>query len=252
LKSQTILTHFKTLEMNFKNRFYKQTAHSSFFSIDNFVVEYHDEIKKEKEANKPIDLKPTNWNKYKEIFYNQRIDKYKSKGFTKELIIGFELNKVKNLPNENEKYFALLPNESEKNAALKKYYTQLLNEKLKSEQSKIEQSTPEKTKKTIEFEDFFYDVTPEQLKQIKEKFKDLEPKETAIFIDLLYNDFKVLSIIHGSRKGKSQKDFIKHITDNSNQSINMLFSKDTIENYIYKGNEADKTTIKTQLETILK
>ena len=132
--------------MNFKNRFYKQTAHSSFFSIDNFVVEYHDEIKKEKEANKPIDLKPTNWNKYKETFYNQRIDKYKSKGFTKELIIGFELNKVKNLPNENEKYFALLPNESEKNAALKKYYTQLLNEKLKSEQD-----NPEQTKKQFDF-----------------------------------------------------------------------------------------------------
>jgi len=146
LKSQTILTHFKTLEMNFKNRFYKQTAHSSFFSIDNFVVEYHDEIKKEKETNKPIDLKPTNWNKYKETFYNQRIDKYKSKGFTKELIIGFELNKVKNLPNENEKYFALLPNESEKNAALKKYYTQLLNEKLKSEQD-----NPEQTKKQFDF-----------------------------------------------------------------------------------------------------
>ena len=252
MKSQTILTHFKTLEMNFKNKLYKQFAHSNFFSVDNFITKYDDEINKVIEANEPINLNPINWNEYKYIFYNQRIDKYKSKGFTKELIIGFELNKVKNLPNENEKYFALLPIESEKNAALKKYYTQLLNEKLKSEQSKIEQSTPEKTKKTIEFEDFFYDVTPEQLKQIKEKFKDLEPKETAIFIDLLYNDFKVLNIIPGSRKGKSQKDFIKHITDNSNQSINMLFSKDTIENYIYKGNEADKTTIKTQLETILK
>jgi hypothetical protein len=111
---------------------------------------------------------------------------------------------------------------------------------------------PEQTKKQIKFEDFFFDVTPKQLKQIKEDFKDLEPKETAIFIDLLYNDFKVLSIIHGSRKGKSQKDFIKHITDNTNQSINQLFSKDTKKNYTYKGNEADKTTIKTQLETILK
>ena len=90
------------------------------------------------------------------------------------------------------------------------------------------------------------------MKQIKEKFKDLEPKETAIFIDLLYNDFNVLNITYGSRKGKSQKDFIRHITNYRNQSINKLFLKDTIKNYIYKGNEADKTTIKTQLETILK
>ena len=233
--------------MNFKNKLYKQFAHSNFFSVDNFITKYDDEINKVIEANEPINLNPINWNEYKYIFYNQRIDKYKSKGFTKELIIGFELNKVKNLPNENEKYFALLPIESEKNAALKKYYTQLLNEKLKSEQG-----NPEQTKKSIEFEDFFKNITAKQIKNIKEDFKDLEPKETAIFIDLLYNDFKVLNIIPGSRKGKSQKDFIKHITDNSNQSINMLFSKDTIENYIYKGNEADKTTIKTQLETILK
>ena len=146
MKSQTILTHFKTLEMNFKNKLYKQFAHSNFFSVDNFITKYDDEINKVIEANEPINLNPINWNEYKYIFYNQRIDKYKSKGFTKELIIGFELNKVKNLPNENEKYFALLPIESEKNAALKKYYTQLLNEKLKSEQD-----NPEQTKKQFDF-----------------------------------------------------------------------------------------------------
>lgn len=222
--------------MNLRNRVNNKLANYNFFQVDNFEMEYYDDIKKEKKTNKPIGLNPINWNEYKETFYNQRINNYKNEGFTKNQIINFEITETKRLPSENKKYIALKDN-----------YTQLLNEKLKSKED-----NPEQTKKSIEFEDFFKNITAKQIKNIKEDFKDLEPKETAIFIDLLYNDFKVLNIIPGSRKGKSQKDFIKHITDNSNQSINMLFSKDTIENYIYKGNEADKTTIKTQLETILK
>jgi len=236
LKSQTILTHFKTLEMNLINRVNNKLANYNFFQVDNFEMEYYDDIKREKKTNKPICLNPINWNEHKETFYNQRINYYKNEGFTKNQIINFEITETKRLPSENKKYIALKDN-----------YTQLLNEKLKSEQG-----NPEQTKKQIEFEDFFFDVTPKQLKQIKENFKDLEPKETAIFIDLLYNDFNVLNITYGSRKGKSQKDFIRHITNYRNQSINKLFLKDTIKNYIYKGNEADKTTIKTQLETILK
>ena len=222
--------------MNLKNRVNNKLANYNFFQVDNFEMEYYDDIKREKKTNKPICLNPINWNEHKETFYNQRINNYKNEGFTKNQIINFEITETKRLPSENKKYIALKDN-----------YTQLLNEKLKSKED-----NPEQTKKSIEFEDFFKNITAKQIKNIKEDFKDLEPKETAIFIDLLYNDFKVLNIIPGSRKGKSQKDFIKHITDNSNQSINMLFSKDTIENYIYKGNEADKTTIKTQLETILK
>ena len=222
--------------MNFKNRVNNKLANYNFFQVDNFEMEYYDDIKREKKTNKPICLNPINWNEHKETFYNQRINYYKNEGFTKNQIINFEITETKRLPSENKKYIALKDN-----------YTQLLNEKLKSKEG-----NPKRTKKQIEFEDFFKNITAKQIKNIKEDFKDLEPKETAIFIDLLYNDFKVLNIIPGSRKGKSQKDFIKHITDNSNQSINMLFSKDTIENYIYKGNEADKTTIKTQLETILK
>jgi hypothetical protein len=222
--------------MNLRNRVNNKLANYNFFQVDNFEMEYYDDIKKEKKTNKPIGLNPINWNEYKETFYNQRINNYKDKGFTKNQIINFELTKVERLPNENEKFIALKDN-----------YTRLLNEKLKNKED-----NPEQTKKQIEFEDFFFDVTPKQLKQIKEKFKDLEPKETAIFIDLLYNDFNVLNITYGSRKGKSQKDFIRHITNYRNQSINKLFLKDTIKNYIYKGNEADKTTIKTQLETILK
>jgi len=236
LKFQTILTPFKILEMNLKNRVNNKLANYNFFQVDNFEMEYYDDIKREKKTNKPIGLNPINWNEHKETFYNQRINYYKNEGFTKNQIINFEITETKRLPSENKKYIALKDN-----------YTQLLNEKLKSKEG-----NPKRTKKQIEFEDFFKNITAKQIKNIKEDFKDLEPKETAIFIDLLYNDFKVLNIIPGSRKGKSQKDFIKHITDNSNQSINMLFSKDTIENYIYKGNEADKTTIKTQLETILK
>jgi len=236
LKSQTILTHFKNLEMNLINRVNNKLANYNFFQVDNFEMEYYDDIKREKKTNKPICLNPINWNEHKETFYNQRINYYKNEGFTKNQIINFEITETKRLPSENKKYIALKDN-----------YTQLLNEKLKNKED-----NPEQTKKQINFEDFFFNVKPQQLKQIKEKFKDLEPKETAIFIDLLYNDFNVLNITYGSRKGKSQKDFIRHITNYRNQSINKLFLKDTIKNYIYKGNEADKTTIKTQLETILK
>jgi ClpP class serine protease len=223
--------------MNLKNRINNELANYRFFRIDNFVMEYYKEFEKEIETNKPIHLKPTNWEEHKETFYNQQIDTYKDKGYnTKEKKINSEIRKIESLPIENEKYILL-----------KEHYRDFLNEKLKSKED-----NPEQTKKQIEFEDFFKNITAKQIKNIKDDFKDLEPKETAIFIDLLYNDFQVLNIIYGSRKGKSQKDFIKHITDNSNQSINKLFSKDTKKNYTYKGSEADKTTIKTQLETILK
>jgi len=135
LKSQTILTHFKTLEMNLRNRVNNKLANYNFFQVDNFVMEYYDDIKKEKKTNKPIGLNPINWNEYKETFYNQRFDTYKDKGFTKNQIINFEITKVERLPNENEKYIALKEN-----------YTQLLNEKLKSKED-----NPEQTKKQIKF-----------------------------------------------------------------------------------------------------
>jgi len=135
LKSQTILTHFKTLEMNLRNRVNNKLANYNFFQVDNFEMEYYDDIKKEKKTNKPIGLNPINWNEYKETFYNQRFDTYKDKGFTKNQIINFEITKVERLPNENKKYIALKEN-----------YTQLLNEKLKSKED-----NPEQTKKQIKF-----------------------------------------------------------------------------------------------------
>jgi hypothetical protein len=121
--------------MNLRNRVNNKLANYNFFQIDNFVMEYYDEIKKEKKTNKPIGLKPINWNEYKETFYNQRINNYKNEGFTKNQIINFEITETKRLPSENKKYIALKDN-----------YTQLLNEKLKSEQG-----NPEQTKKQIKF-----------------------------------------------------------------------------------------------------
>jgi hypothetical protein len=119
--------------MNSKN--YELHGNFFFFKIDNFVMEYYEEDQKEMKTNKPIFLKPINWNEYKETFYNQRFDTYKDKGFTKNQIINFEITKVERLPNENEKFIALKEN-----------YTQLLNEKLKSKED-----NPEQTKKQIKF-----------------------------------------------------------------------------------------------------
>jgi len=121
--------------MNLRNRVNNKLANYNFFQVDNFEMEYYDDIKKEKKTNKPIGLNPINWNEYKETFYNQRFDTYKDKGFTKNQIINFEITKVERLPNENEKYIALKEN-----------YTQLLNEKLKSKED-----NPEQTKKQIKF-----------------------------------------------------------------------------------------------------
>jgi hypothetical protein len=121
--------------MNLRNRVNNKLANYNFFQVDNFEMEYYDDIKKEKKTNKPIGLNPINWNEYKETFYNQRFDTYKDKGFTKNQIINFEITKVERLPNENEKYIALKEN-----------YTQLLNEKLKSKEG-----NPEQTKKQFDF-----------------------------------------------------------------------------------------------------
>lgn len=126
---------------------------------------------------------------------------------------------------------------------LKNRYLKYLNEVDDNQKTKVKKPT---------FEDFFTGIEKKQIEQIKENFRDLEPKETAILIDLLFNDFKVLNLVHGSKQGKSQKDFIKYVTNNSNQSINFLFSKNPLENYVYTGNQADKTLIKNRLQSILK
>jgi len=133
LKFQTILTHFKTLVMNSKNN--NWVANFIFFKIDNFIMEYDDKLQKGFKKNNRIDLKPINWNEYKETFFNQRFDTYKDKGFTKNQIINFEITKVERLPNENEKYIALKDN-----------YTRLLNEKLKTKED-----NPQQTKKQFDF-----------------------------------------------------------------------------------------------------
>jgi len=232
LKSQTILTHFKTLEMNLINRVNNKLANYNFFQVDNFEMEYYDDIKKEKKTNKPIGLNPINWNEYKETFYNQRINNYKNEGFTKNQIINFEITETKRLPSENKKYIALKDN-----------YTQLLNEKLKSEQG-----NPEQTKKQIEFEDFFFDVTPKQLKQIKENFINYKGKKLAIFISLAVNEFDVLKIESNDKSGFSCSNFVRMFKENNNYtSVNNFLDA----NYKFKGNNKDLEQIKKQLQSIL-
>ena len=232
MKSQTILTHFKTLEMNLRNRVNNKLANYNFFQIDNFEMEYYDEIKKEKKTNKPIGLNPINWNEHKETFYNQRINYYKNEGFTKNQIINFEITETKRLPSENKKYIALKDN-----------YTQLLNEKLKSKED-----NPEQTKKPIEFEDFFFGVTPEQLKQIKENFINYQGKKLAIFISLAVNEFDVLKIESNDKSGFSCSNFVRMFKENNNYtSVNNFLDA----NYKFKGNNKDLEQIKKQLQSIL-
>jgi hypothetical protein len=121
--------------MNTNKEILKNLIANKFFTIDNFIMEYDEELQKEFKMNYRIKLKTENWNEYKETFYNQRFDAYKDKGFTKNQIINFEITETESLPNENKKYIALKEN-----------YTQLLNEKLKSKED-----NPEQTKKQIKF-----------------------------------------------------------------------------------------------------
>jgi hypothetical protein len=218
--------------MNLRNRVNNKLANYNFFQVDNFEMEYYDDIKKEKKTNKPIGLNPINWNEYKETFYNQRINNYKNEGFTKNQIINFEITETKRLPSENKKYIALKDN-----------YTQLLNEKLKSKEG-----NPEQTKKPIEFEDFFFDVTPKQLKQIKENFINYKGKKLAIFISLAVNEFDVLKIESNDKSGFSCSNFVRMFKENNNYtSVNNFLDA----NYKFKGNNKDLEQIKKQLQSIL-
>jgi hypothetical protein len=121
--------------MNLRNRVNNELSKSRFFRIDNFVMEYYKEFEKEMKTNKPIHLKPTNWEEHKETFYNQQIDIYKDEGISKDMIIEEELEILESLIFIETKH-----------KRVKKLYTQLLNEKLKSEQA-----NPEQTKKQIKF-----------------------------------------------------------------------------------------------------
>ena len=218
--------------MNLINRVNNKLANYNFFQVDNFEMEYYDDIKREKKTNKPIGLNPINWNEHKETFYNQRINYYKNEGFTKNQIINFEITETKRLPSENKKYIALKDN-----------YTQLLNEKLKSKEG-----NPEQTKKSIEFEDFFFDVTPKQLKQIKENFINYKGKKLAIFISLAVNEFDVLKIESNDKSGFSCSNFVRMFKENNNYtSVNNFLDA----NYKFKGNNKDLEQIKKQLQSIL-
>jgi len=218
--------------MNTNKEILKNLIANKFFTIDNFIMEYDEELQKEFKMNYRIKLKTENWNEYKETFYNQRFDTYKDEVFTKNQIINFEITETESLPNENKKYIALKEN-----------YTQLLNEKLKSKED-----NPEQTKKPIEFEDFFFDVTPKQLKQIKENFINYKGKKLAIFISLAVNEFDVLKIESNDKSGFSCSNFVRMFKENNNYtSVNNFLDA----NYKFKGNNKDLEQIKKQLQSIL-
>ena len=218
--------------MNTNKEILKNLIANKFFTIDNFIMEYDEELQKEFKMNYRIKLKTENWNEYKETFYNQRFDAYKDEVFTKNQIINFEITETESLPNENKKYIALKEN-----------YTQLLNEKLKSKED-----NPEQTKKPIEFEDFFFDVTPKQLKQIKENFINYKGKKLAIFISLAVNEFDVLKIESNDKSGFSCSNFVRMFKENNNYtSVNNFLDA----NYKFKGNNKDLEQIKKQLQSIL-
>ena len=218
--------------MNTNKEILKNLIANKFFTIDNFIMEYDEELQKEFKMNYRIKLKTENWNEYKETFYNQRFDAYKDEVFTKNQIINFEITETESLPNENKKYIALKEN-----------YTQLLNEKLKSKED-----NPEQTKKQINFEDFFLGVTPEQLKQIKENFINYQGKKLAIFISLAVNEFDVLKIESNDKSGLSCSNFVRMFKENNNnQSVN----KHLNANNKFNGNDKDLEQIKKQLQSIL-
>jgi len=218
--------------MNTNKEILKNLIANKFFTIDNFIMEYDEELQKEFKMNYRIKLKTENWNEYKETFYNQRFDAYKDEVFTKNQIINFEITETESLPNENKKYIALKEN-----------YTRLLNEKLKSKED-----NPEQTKKPIEFEDFFFDVTPKQLKQIKENFINYKGKKLAIFISLAVNEFDVLKIESNDKSGFSCSNFVRMFKENNNYtSVNNFLDA----NYKFKGNNKDLEQIKKQLQSIL-
>ena len=121
--------------MNTNKEILKNLIANKFFTIDNFIMEYDEELQKEFKMNYRIKLKTENWNEYKETFYNQRFDAYKDEVFTKNQIINFEITETKRLPSENKKYIALKDN-----------YTRLLNEKLKTKED-----NPQQTKKQFDF-----------------------------------------------------------------------------------------------------
>ena len=222
-------THFTTMATT-KERVHKRIAIEAFFKVLK-------EVSDPETTYKGVIINTANWKELKDLFFEQRMKAYES-----------SLNSSEKIKLENE-LLDQLKNESE--SILKGTKKQQFNTLVDRYKSLL--NTPQKkTKNKPTFEDFFTGIEKKQIEQIKENFKDLEPKETAILIDLLFNDFKVLNLVHGSKQGKSQKDFIKYVTKNSNQSINFLFSKNPLENYVYKGNQADKTLIKNRLQSILK
>jgi hypothetical protein len=174
-------------------------------------MEYYKEFEKEMKTNKPIHLKPTNWEEHKETFYNQQIDTYKGEGISKDMIIEEELEILESLIFLETKH-----------KRVKKLYTRLLNEKLKIEQSKIEQNKPEQIKKQIKLEDFFFEKHKTKAQELLTYYKNPTNKKIAFLINILHKN----EIIRIERSGLSRLRFTEIILNKAiknNEGINLYF-----------------------------
>ena len=111
-------------------------------------------------------------------------------------------------------------------------------------------------KKQMEFKDFFIEKTTSlQIKKLKEFSKGFNSKKSAIFIDLLYNEFEVLNVFKGNKKGQSPKDFSNLFNTETYSGLNAFQQKNNTEGKILVYKHRDQVEfkqMKRQLNTILK
>jgi len=137
-----------------------------------------------------------------------------------------------------------------KNTKNKAYLAELLKA------NEVDDNQKTKVKKPTKIEDFFTGIEKKQIEQLKDYSTGFNSKQSAIFIDLLYNEFKVLDVIPGNKKGKSPKDFAKLFNTETYSGLNDFFDKSKAYNgvkLVYKDQkQSEYSQMKTRLETILK
>lgn len=183
--------------------------------------------------NKILNLE--NWETYKNEFYSFKISSYEDK---------YTLDEKKEL--ERLKLAEIEAKDPDFDI-LKKRYLTYLNE--------IDDYKKPEVKKVTNFEDFFKKTTPKQIELLKDFSTGFNSKQSAIFIDLLYNDFNVLEVIPGNKKGKSPKDFAKLFNTETYSGLNDFFDKSKAYNgvkLVYKDQkQSEYLQMKAQLKTIL-
>ncbi|WP_188457294.1 hypothetical protein [Psychroflexus planctonicus] len=225
--------HFTTMATT-KERVHKRIAIEAFFKVLK-------EVSDPKTTYKGVIINTANWNELKDLFFEQRMKAYES-----------SLNSSEKIKLENE-LLDQLKNESE--SILKGIKKQQFNTLVDRYKSLL--NTPQKkTKNKPTFEDFFTGIEKQQIEQLKDFSNGFNSKKSAIFIDLLYNEFRVLDVIPGNKKGKSPKDFAKLFNTETYSGLNDFFDKSKTFNGIkltYKDQEqSEYLQMKTRLETILK